>query len=200
MSDVAKAANARQILVTRLRSLATRSTSGALSVGVGVVGTYPFYLSIFGLGITFLTNALIAFQQNIRNDQTKQEPYFIAIMIGLALFVLGLFLSLNQLSELITFVRNAAEVGSERFIWRNAEEEILNQATNIQGLPKFPQMQSTESQTIVSQANIPIVQNAPVKPKVPMVPMVPMVPQKPTVPKMIMAPKESGPQGPELFE
>lgn len=133
MSDTA--AKTRELLIKKLRGLATRSTSGALNIGAGVVGQIPFYVTIGGLAITFLANALIAFQQDIRNNQSKQEPYFIAIMAGLGLFVFGLLLSLNALSDLITYIQQAAEIGSSKFVWRTPEEEILRQSNSLAGLP-----------------------------------------------------------------
>jgi hypothetical protein len=122
----------RGLLTKKLRSVAQRSTSGALELGAGIVGQIPFYMTIIGLAVVFMTNVLLAFQQSARANQSQQEAYFIATIVGLGIFVFGLLLSLNALSDIIGFVRTAAEIGDPNFVWRTGEEESLFQ---VQSLP-----------------------------------------------------------------
>lgn len=124
----------RAVLTKKLRAVAQRSTSGALELGAGIVGQIPFYMSIIGLAIVFMTNIILAFNQNVRSNQTQQESYFIATIVGLGIFVFGLLLSLNALSDIIGFVRTAAEIGDPNFVWRTGEEESLFQVTSLPGL------------------------------------------------------------------
>ena len=123
----------RALLTKKLRSVAQRSTSGALELGAGIVGQIPFYMTIIGLSVVFITNVLLAFQQSARANQSQQEAYFIATIVGLGIFVFGLLLSLNALSDIIGFVRTAAEIGDPNFVWRTGEEESLFQVQSLPG-------------------------------------------------------------------
>ena len=123
----------RALLTKKLRSVAQRSTSGALELGAGIVGQIPFYMTIIGLSVVFITNVLLAFQQSARANQSQQEAYFIATIVGLGVFVFGLLLSLNALSDIIGFVRTAAEIGDPNFVWRTGEEESLFQVQSLPG-------------------------------------------------------------------
>jgi hypothetical protein len=123
----------RALLTKKLRTVAQRSTSGALELGAGIVGQIPFYMTIIGLSVVFITNVLLAFQQSARANQSQQEAYFIATIVGLGIFVFGLLLSLNALSDIIGYVRTAAEIGDPNFVWRTGEEESLFQVQSLPG-------------------------------------------------------------------
>jgi hypothetical protein len=113
---------------SKLRTYANTGTFSNLSIGVGIVGVGPLLLSVVGAAVVLLSAFALAAQKSAQQIPDQRRNYFIAIMVGLVLCVIGVILSLISLAEVIEYVKLLADDPDSMFEFRNPVEEAYAQA------------------------------------------------------------------------
>lgn len=117
-----------KVIRAKLRAYANTGSFSNLSIGVGVVGILPLLVSVVGIAVVLLSSFALAAQKSAQQIPDQRRNYFIAIMVGLVLCVIGVVLSLMSLAEVIEYVKLLADDPDSMFEFRNPVEEAYAQA------------------------------------------------------------------------